>query len=374
MENYLAILLLVIFVSVIAVYFWGRGRRQQGDSKPEEMGKLQPQASSPGSVVQVKLPERWDLPPELAGFRRVEAFELSDADHDALLARLTHIPRPPNGLHKLLSPQFLEGATAAELSELILAEPAVAAKVLATVNSPFYGLPRPVTSVEQAVAVLGMDAVRGICLRHMVSESMRPADPGLQPVFDKWWHASALASQLALRLGQRLGVPDPGAMVTQAVLSFLGHMVAMSLQPAEATLANARSGFLERTRREQEALGLCAGELGCLMLKQWDMPDAIIEDVRAIDRILTTPPKQLDTHRGLRLALSYYSARVAEKLATGEWADLSEAAPEALRGSEFFHLQTHFMVHPRLKLLAQDFRDPVFVAEMTNMLQSVRSL
>jgi hypothetical protein len=34
----------------------------------------------------------------------------------------------------LLSPQFLEGATASELSELILAEPAVAAKVLATVN------------------------------------------------------------------------------------------------------------------------------------------------------------------------------------------------------------------------------------------------
>jgi len=165
------------FVSVISVYFWGRGRRQQGDSKPEETGKLQPQASSPGSVVPVKLPERWDLPPELAGFRRVEVFELSDADHDALLARLTHIPRPPNGLHKLLSPQFLEGATAAELSELILAEPAVAAKVLATVNSPFYGLPRPVTSVEQAVAVLGMDAVRGICLRHMVSESMRPATP-----------------------------------------------------------------------------------------------------------------------------------------------------------------------------------------------------
>ncbi|GAB3186649.1 hypothetical protein GCM10027292_11690 [Hydrogenophaga aquatica] len=349
-------------------------RRRSGFFATENEVPASMQTVQSGAAVPAILPERWDMPAELAGFRRVEAFELSDADHDALLARLTHIPRPPNGLHKLLSPQFLEEAMASELSELILAEPAVAAKVLATVNSPFYGLPRPVTSVDQAIAVLGMDAVRGICLRHMVSESLRPADPGLQPVFDKWWNASALASQLALRLGQRLGVPDPGAMVTQAVLSFLGHMVAMSLQPAEATLANARSGFLERTRREQETLGLCAGELGCLMMKQWEMPDAIIEDVRAVDRILTTPPKQLDSHRGLRLALSYYSARVAEKLATGEWADLSQAAPEALRGSEFFHLQTHFMVHPRLKLLAQDFRDPAFVAEMTGMLQSVRSL
>lgn len=374
MTTILVILLVLLVFSVLILSFWMLRRRRSGFFATEKEVPASMQTVQSGAAAPAILPERWDMPAELAGFRRVEAFELSDADHDALLARLTHIPRPPNGLHKLLSPQFLEEATASELSELILAEPAVAAKVLATVNSPFYGLPRPVTSVDQAIAVLGMDAVRGICLRHMVSESLRPADPGLQPVFDKWWNASALASQLALRLGQRLGVPDPGAMVTQAVLSFLGHMVAMSLQPAEATLANARSGFLERTRREQEALGLCAGELGCLMMKQWEMPDAIIEDVRAVDRILTTPPKQLDSHRGLRLALSYYSARVAEKLATGEWADLSQAAPEALRGSEFFHLQTHFMVHPRLKLLAQDFRDPAFVAEMTGMLQSVRSL
>jgi HD-like signal output (HDOD) protein len=353
---------------VIAILWALKGRRD--DPPTVKHPEAEPLARPAAPAI---IPARWDLPPELASFRRVEAFELQDDVHARLLARLSNIPRPPNGLHKLWSQAYLDNATADELTELILEEPAVAAKVLATVNSSLYGLARPVESVAQGIALLGVQSVRGICMQHMMSESLRPTDPALQPVFDRWWSASAIASQLGLKLGQRLGLQDPGAMVTKVVLSFLGHMVAMSLLPPQVTLTNASLGFLDRTRREQEALGLCAGELGCMLMAQWDMPAAIIEGVRAVDRILTTPPKQLDTQRGLRLALAYFSARVGEKLASGEWEDMEAAAPQLLQGVEFFHLQTHFMVHPRLKELAQDFQDPFFAAEMDGMLTAIRS-
>ena len=317
------------------------------------------------------LPTRWDIPEELMVFRRIEVFELPFETHRALMDRIVRIPRPPVGLQKLLSPGFLEQASPDDLSELILAEPHLAAKVLATVNSPFHGLQKPVTSVAQGVTYLGLNTVRSICLQCLMSESLRPSDPKLKPIFERWSHASALASQLCIRLGQRVGIPDPGSMATLVVLSFLGHMAALSLLPAEATVRNAALGFLERTRREQEELGLCAGELGCLMMNEWGMPPAIVEDVRIIDRILTTAPKQLDAERGLRPALSYYCARIGEKLASGEWKDLEPAIPETLQGPEFFHLQTHFMIRPRMTQLAVDFRDPAFVAEVAGMLRGL---
>ncbi|MFM1908373.1 MAG: hypothetical protein RLZZ591_2050 [Pseudomonadota bacterium] len=319
------------------------------------------------------LPTRWDIPEELVVFRRTEAFELPFETHRALMDRIVRIPRPPVGLQKLLSPGFLEQASPDDLSELILAEPHLAAKVLATVNSPFHGLPKPVTSVVQGVTYLGLNTIRSICLQCLMSEALRPTDPRLKPVFERWSHASAIASQLCIRLGQRVGVPDPGSMATLVVLSFLGHMAALSLLPAETTIRNAALGFLERTRREQEELGLCAGELGCLMMNQWGMPPAIVEDVRIIDRILTTAPKQLDAERGLRPALSYYCARVGEKLASGEWKDLEPAIPETLQGPEFFHLQTHFMIRPRMTQLAVDFRDPAFVGEVAAMVRALRA-
>ena len=47
--------------------------------------------------------------------------------------------------------------------------------------------------------------------------------------------------------------------------------------------------------------------------------------------------------------------------------DALAADPAQLRGTEFFHLQTHFMIRPRLMALAQDFRDPTFKEEIARM-------
>lgn len=368
MDSYLQLGSLIV-VAILGFLFFPKRRPKHRPAVPTAPVPGSTAVPAPSPIV----PTRWDMPPALASFRRVEAFELDDAPLQTLRAQMQQIPRPPRGLHQLLAPGFLDHATAAQLSELILAEPQVAAKLLATANSPFYGLSRPVNSVDNAIAVLGINTVHGICLQYMVAEALRPRDPQLQPIFERWWHASAIASQLCVRLGQRVGAPEMGAMVTQVVLSFLGHMVALSLLPPQDTLHNAQLDFLERTRREQEQLGLCAGELGCLMMSEWGMPATVVEDVRAIDRILTSPPKQHDDQRGLRFALGYYCARVGEKLASGEWVDLEPAIPEALQGPEFFHLQTHFMIRPRMMQLAQDFRDPAFVTEVANMVHGVRS-
>lgn len=370
----LTFLLMAAVAALLAWLIWSRrGRDSDGGVGREARAAgtdAAPSAASPAITV---IPTRWDLPPELAGFRRVEAFELDDAVLDGLRQRMRRIPRPPQGLNQLLSPAFLEQASTEALAELILAEPQLAAKVLATVNSPFYGLARPVASVAQAVQFLGLNTVRSISVQCLVNEGLKPADRRLQPVFDRWWHASAIASHLSLKIGQRVGVPDAGAMVTLVVLSFLGHMVALSLLPVEQTLDNASVGFLERSRREQQALGLCAGELGCLLLGDWNMPASIVEDVRAIDRVLTTPPKSLDEPRGLSFALAYYCARVGEKLASGEWPGLEPAIPEALSGPEFFHLQTHFMIRPQMARLAADFREPAFVDEIAAMVRAVKA-
>lgn len=365
-----------VVVAIAVVAGWWLTRRaavgaQAVAGPPADNSKV-PEAAPTPSPPPV-MPTQWRMPDELVGFRRVEVFELPAQAARDLATRLVRIPRPPQGLHELLSPGMLESATVERLSELILAEAPVAAKVLATVNSPFYGLQNPVTSVAQGISYLGMDTVRGIALQYLMSETLRPSDPALKAVFERWWQASAIASQLCLRLGQRVGVPDPGAMVTGVVLSFLGHMAALTLLPPAETLHNAEQDFLARTEREQASLGLCAGELGCLLLSEWNMPPLIVEEVRAIDRVLTTPPKQFDAARGMRTALAYYCARVAEKLACGTWTDLAAAAPETLRGPEFFHLQTHFMIHPRLSRLAADFRDPAFTAEVQAMVQAVRT-
>lgn len=355
-------------------WLFGKWLRRVSDAQPASGGvaagarPLEPDAPAPAFV-----PKRWEMPSELVGFHRLEGFDLPVASLRALSTRLARIPRPPEDAAHLLSEDFLQRASAAELAEAILAHPHIAARMLAVVNAPFYGLAKPVTDLQQAITYLGLDTVRAVAVQCLLGDALAPADPRLKPLFDRWWRASALASQLCLRLGRRVGVSDPGAMVTLAVLSFVGHMAALSLRDPQHTLRDASLDFLDRTRAEQDELGLCAGELGCLMMAEWNMPPAIVENVRAIDRILVMAPRQMDPEQGLRTALTYYCARVAERYASGTWTRPEQATPGELDGAEFYQLQTHFMIQPRMARLAADFQNEAFRAEFDGWVRAALS-
>lgn len=136
------------------------------------------------------------LPPTLAAFRFVLQDELSADYKRAMVERLRHIPRPAPSLQKLVSKEFMTRATTRELIEVVMCNPLLAAKVLATVNSPFYGLRTPVLSMGQAITFLGFNTVRSIGLRYMLGDSVKAGSPELTRIFDTIWNASALASEL----------------------------------------------------------------------------------------------------------------------------------------------------------------------------------
>jgi len=263
----------------------------------------------------------WTLPPELAAFRRTSADDLSPADLAALQQRLQTIPRPPRALHQLVSPDFVQTATSLELAELVLSEPHIAAKVLATVNSPLYGLSRPVVSIGQGITFLGLNTVRGISLRYLLDQSFPAQSPAVKAAFDELWLASALASELCSRLAPRLGDRDTGTRVTQVVLSYLGHLAALSLLPANEAAALHGQPLLERTQKEQAVLGVGGAELGRLLMQSWQLPAALVADVARVDRWL-----EGDAGTDNGQALCYLCARLGERLARSHGPDEASAA------------------------------------------------
>lgn len=311
------------------------------------------------------------LPPAaLAGFEWRRAEDLPEASRQGLLAELRRLPPPSRALHQLVSPQFVARASSAELSELVIGEPQVAARVLARVNSSLYGLQTPVSSIGQAVTFLGLNSVRSICLQYMLSASFKADTPAQQRHFDAIWAASAVASELCFKLAQQLRLPDPGGMVTQLVLSFLGHFAAAARMPPERLLA-ADQGLLARTRAEQELLGLPAAEIGGLLLTEWALPAALVADVVDIDRLLAAAPQAQTSPRAATLAVCYLSARLGEKLARGEPVDLLVFDPRAAQDPDFFWL-AGLLEQPRLARLPELLRGPELVRAVQTMLAGMK--
>lgn len=301
----------------------------------------------------------------LKDFVLVRSADMPADEARATSELLSRIPRPPSALHKLVSPQFLSHTNTAELAEMVMAEPQVAAKVLAVVNSPLYGLKTPLGSVAQAITFLGMNSVRGICLQYLLDASFHAGDAETRRIFKGLWNASAFASELCFKLAQMLELPEQGTLVTQVVLSFVGHVASHSLLPSVLVRPMLTKGLLERSRTEQLEIGLCAAEIGSLLMRQWALPPSIISRVRAVDQVLLEPPDSMGT------AVCYLSARLGEKLARGEVSDLSSFQIEQEAGPEFFHLQG-FLQASGMARLNDCLHKPALVASVQTMLLNLQ--
>jgi HD-like signal output (HDOD) protein len=322
----------------------------------------------PRALVRVSSPQ---IEAMLREFTLARRADLPEEDAAAIMSLLSRIPRPPNALHKLVSPEFLAQANTAELSEMVIAEPQIAAKVLVMVNSPFYGLKAPLGSIGQAVTFLGMNTVRSICLQYMLDESFQSSDPEIKKIFDGLWNASAFASELCFKLAQLMQLPEPGALVTHVVLSFLGQVASHSLLRKDLVVAMMSKGLLERSRVEQEHLGLCAAEIGSLLMQKWELPKSIIDKVRDIDLVLLTPCDPALGQRSADRAFCYFCARLGEKLAYGSVKDLAHFQLDQEQSPEFFHLHSYLQL-AGIARLNEYLHMPEVMSSIHSMVQTMQ--
>lgn len=308
------------------------------------------------------------VPQVLGDFVWTVESALPEMHRKALMTIIGRIPRPPLALQKLLSPDFFERSGAADLSDLVMAEPLIAAKVLARVNATFYGLHQSVNSIEPAVTLLGMDTVRNICLQYMLAQAFKPELTSSQQSFDAIWRASSMASELVLRLGKALDLPEQGALATKVVMVFVGHLATASLLPHNAIGDWLVLDRLHRARREQEVIGLSAGEIGALVLRMWELPQPLVSDVADTSRVLVTPASAIaEPERVPRLGLAYLCVALGERLALGQLKSLADFDLWGHASPDNHYLRT-YLTDPSLAGLPEALRAPALETVVQQML------
>ncbi|WP_342131668.1 HDOD domain-containing protein [Hydrogenophaga sp. OTU3427] len=382
-----ALILVALLVAIVAIYLWKRPSAPPAPAPRDHGAPPAPPAARAAAQQRIVdnplapqplaatsppvVPER-PLPTLLADFQLTSADTLPPAQREALQAELRRIPRPPRSLHRLISPEFIASASSSEMSELVLGEPVIAAKVLSTVNSPLYGLQKTVTSIGQAITFLGMNTVRGISLQYMLDESFKADNADTRRAFEQLWTASALASELCTRLAKQLPLSEAGALVTQVVLSFVGHMAVAALAQGRGRpeMTDLSLDLPQRYRAQQATLGLCAPEIGRLLMREWELPSSIVEGVGQIEQVLMAPVSQArDAAEAPRQAVAYLCARLGERMACGGLDTLAGIDLAQDERAELHHLQG-YLRSPRLATLGSLLTTPDNVASVSAFLAS----
>lgn len=116
-------------------------------------------------------------------------------------------------------------STAQDLHNIISNDPALCSRILKVVNSSFYGLPGQIGSINRAIVLLGLNAVKNIAISASLAKLFRSGQ--LCPTFsarDLWMHsvASAAASKLIADTLE-FGAPDEAFLA--GLLHDIGIMV-----------------------------------------------------------------------------------------------------------------------------------------------------
>lgn len=166
-------------------------------------------------------------------------------------------------------------ATEDTLHDVLLTDPALAARVLKVVNSAFYRRQREVGNPRAAIRLLGVDAIRNIALAASLHRLFRGrrAVPGFD-AGDVWNHCVAVGTA-ARDLAARTGVASAEEAMLAGLLHDIGLIVAMQAWLPEFTvvvhqaeLADAPS-FLEI---EMQVLGATHEQLGGALCEAWHFP------------------------------------------------------------------------------------------------------
>ncbi|HUU44377.1 MAG TPA: HDOD domain-containing protein, partial [Acidobacteriota bacterium] len=177
-------------------------------------------------------------------------------------------------------------SSARDVAAVVAEDPAMTARVLRMVNSAFYGLPETVTSVRQAIFILGISAVQSLLQCAGVVEMFSGADAHRDFQEKFWRHSMAAASAARVLCTGTRGdsrsaagiITCPEEAFTAGLLHDIGKMVLFCYLPGEQAqvAGHPMFGKTPDSTVEREVLGIDHARIGAELARRWQLPPALV--------------------------------------------------------------------------------------------------
>lgn len=185
-----------------------------------------------------------------------------------ILAKSDLIPPLPDLVVKLLAAVNDQGTEPEHLELLLQNDPVLVAKMLALVNSPFYGMNRAILTIKDAVMVLGFRGVRSLVLATSVAKLLQRdfACYGHEPR-GLWLHSACVAAGAkAIARRCQLGEEAAEQLFVAGLLHDLGKLVLLPYVGKQGLVDLGDVAAAERC-----LVGIDHTEAGALAAAKWNL-------------------------------------------------------------------------------------------------------
>ncbi len=201
---------------------------------------------------------------------------MSDEVIDKVL-QSDELPTLPTVASKLITLTAKEDTTLSDIADLISRDISLSSKILKVSNSSFYSFPQQIGSIQQAVSILGTNAVRSLVLSFSFL-SMGPGRGKTRFNFKQFWQRSlarAVASKLIL---EKVKGADVEEILLSGLLQNLGELIFARTFPEkyDTVLQSIENDQYDAILAEKKHFGVNHCRVGYEVARNWGFPKSLL--------------------------------------------------------------------------------------------------
>lgn len=209
----------------------------------------------------------------------------------AVLKHSDELPTLPSVAGQIFNIASNPNSSGTELAEIISKDPALASKLLKTVNSAFFGFPQKISSVKFAISLLGteeiLDLAFGLAAAKVFDSKSLKAEVNPQLL----WHHSLCTASIVKNLYRQLpakkdeGVFSAGLLHDVGKIFFIAHF--------DETYRKICQGVSDRGQPlyefEEDVFGLNHAVVGNYLSANWNLPDKLVHAIAYHHQPVSSP-------------------------------------------------------------------------------------
>ncbi|MEE4262044.1 MAG: HDOD domain-containing protein [Desulfobacteraceae bacterium] len=197
-----------------------------------------------------------------------------------IMAQVKSFPGMPATAAKLITMLKNSESTADQIEEVLRYDAGLTANILKLTNSAYFGIPSKVSSVRQAILMLGWKRVIQLVMTMCMSTVMKKPVPGYDLPQGALWQHSVAVSVAAEAVVKALKIPEAEEVFTAALLHDIGKLVLGGFVKNDLDqIKSMVSKGIAFEVAEYMVIGTDHAEIGARILEKWAFPEGLVNAV-----------------------------------------------------------------------------------------------
>ncbi|MBP8818824.1 MAG: HDOD domain-containing protein [Syntrophomonadaceae bacterium] len=201
---------------------------------------------------------------------------------ESIVEAVNDLPALPQVVVQVIKLTEDPDSTAQDINYVLNQDQAITAKVLKMANSAFYGFPRRIGSVTDAIIMLGFRTLRSIVMAASVSDILNKEIEGYALEYGELWRHSQCTAMAARLIARKSKFAFLDLAYTAALLHDIGKVILNNImketyREVVTLVSEDNISFIEA---ENKILGFNHAEVGARVAEKWNLPPETVEAIQ----------------------------------------------------------------------------------------------